>query len=448
MRASAAIFGCVFALVANVARASPEDVFSYGPRSPALGGTGAASSTGYEAAYTNPALLSLVRRQKLALGLQVARFDLHADGAGLPGRISYESMTGIVIGADVPLPLRGALTDRVGAGLALSTPTSLLVRGRIPYPEAPQFPLLPDRTQTLALRAGLGVDIGWGIRLGAGFGAMAQITGVATVATDATGKVGSRVEDQLVATYAPTFGASYDLPLKDGATTRVGVAYRGALAARIAVAIDATKLSSLVLPVFNIAGIAQYDPAQIAVEASRTKGPLVLAAGVTWKRWSAYPGLIEPTVPCPADDPECGSLKPPVIAYSDTLVPRAGAEYTIDAARGLRLHLRGGAFFEPTPLPSRLPSSQRFDATRASPGPSDVPTRYFDASRLAITLGYGVELVDPLPPITVDLFAQWHALLGRTVTSDAADTASGPVESRGDVSGVVMAAGLIAGVAF
>jgi long-chain fatty acid transport protein len=56
-------------LVAHAATASPEDVIGYGPRSTAMGGTGGAHSEGYEAAYTNPALLSLIREQKLALGV-------------------------------------------------------------------------------------------------------------------------------------------------------------------------------------------------------------------------------------------------------------------------------------------------------------------------------------------------------------------------------------------
>jgi long-chain fatty acid transport protein len=42
----------------SVARASDEDLFGWGPRSPAMGGTGAASSHGADAAYTNPALLA------------------------------------------------------------------------------------------------------------------------------------------------------------------------------------------------------------------------------------------------------------------------------------------------------------------------------------------------------------------------------------------------------
>src|SRR5580704_13456809 len=171
---ASSLLASVVALAPHAASASPEDIFGYGTRSPAMGGTGVAHSEGFEAAYTNPALLSRIRDLKLTLGFEAATFGLRADGAGLPGRVPYNSMRGIVIGLDVPIPLGGVLKDRIGAALALSTPTDVIVRGEIKYPEVPQFPLLPDRTQSLSIRAGLGIDVGWGIRVGAGFAALAQ----------------------------------------------------------------------------------------------------------------------------------------------------------------------------------------------------------------------------------------------------------------------------------
>src|SRR5262249_41665661 len=158
--------GGIFAFVASMAiactvHASPEDVFGYGSRSPAMGGTGAAWSTGFEAAYTNPALLSLLRDQKLSLGVQGGGFHPNASGAGLPGHIPYEGIHGLSIGAEVPIPLGGFLRDRIGAALAVYTPSDVIVRGRLLYPETPQFPLCPDRTQSLALRTGIGVDVGY-----------------------------------------------------------------------------------------------------------------------------------------------------------------------------------------------------------------------------------------------------------------------------------------------
>ncbi len=68
-------------------QASPEDIFGYGPRGAAMGATGAASAEGFEAAYSNPALLSSVRRNKLTLGYLGATFGLDAEVAGERRRI-------------------------------------------------------------------------------------------------------------------------------------------------------------------------------------------------------------------------------------------------------------------------------------------------------------------------------------------------------------------------
>jgi long-chain fatty acid transport protein len=423
------------------AHASPEDLFGYGPRGAAMGGTGAASASGFEAAYSNPALLSRLRERKLTLGYGAGTFGLsYGPEGGATVRKDAEAMRGLFIGVDLPLPFAGVLKDRLGLGLAFYTPSSLIVRGRLLYPEKPQFLLLPDRAQSLTIRTGLGVDVSHGLRLGLGFAALAEIVGTVLVATDASGRVGTRVEDQLVATYAPTFSAAYDLPFWKGA--RVGAAFRGTLDARFAVSIDATKLSSLNIPVFNIAGLAQYDPAQIAVELAHEGSSRTVAVGVTYKRWSSYKGPIEPTIPCPAGEEGCGALVPPSVAYSDTVAVRAGLDQGLDLAPGARAHVRAGGFFETTPLPSTLPSSDAFRFADASTGP--VPTRYYDASRLAGTLGFGLSLSRPLPPIDLDTYAQVHWLLPRTVSSDLGDGSA----ERTKVGGRIVVYGLLAGVKF
>ena len=459
MRALAWLASSAAALVAlgisPHASASPEDIFSYGTRAPAMGGVGAASSRGFESSYTNPALLSMLRANKLTLGVAAATFDLHADGEGLPGRVSVPPMKGIVIGAEMPIPFGGILRDRVGLALAFHTPTDVIVRGKILYPETAQFPLLADRAQSLAVRLGFGVDVGHGLRFGLGFAALAEIDGTVLVATDATGRVGSRVEDQLVATYAPIFGAAWDLPLESANAHenqnkwRVGATYRGRLDARFAVSIDATKLSSLKLPVFNIAGLAQFDPAQLAVEVARERGPWTLALGATYKMWSKYPGPLEPTILCPADNPDCGAPQPTHVTFSDTLVVRAGAERAIMLGRGAKAFVRGGFFFEPTPVARSLPASYAFDPggtarCSASGDPSCDPrqalqTRFFDGNRYVVTVGGGVELRDPLPPITLDLWAQYHLLAQKF---DLAPS------GHADVTGHVLAIGFAAGVTF
>lgn len=441
----AAVVVLALASVLSVAHASPEEIFGYGPRIPAMGGGGgAASARGFEAAVANPALLSLTRQSGFTLGLQGATFDLEASGQGLLGKVSYDAAKGIVIGIDVPLPFKGALTDRVALGMAFYTPTDIIVRGRILYPEKPQFVLLPDRTQSLTARAGLGVDVGYGLRVGAGFATLAEIVGDVVVATDATGKVGTRVEDQLVATYAPVFGATYDLPfeLLRGYKLRAGLAFRGRLDARFAVSIDGTRLSSLQIPIFNIAGLAQFDPAQTALEIAAVSSRTTVALGVTFKKWSGYPGPLEPSIVCSADDPGCG-IQPAVIAYGDTFVPNVGAEHALVDSSALTFRLRAGARFEASPLPTRLPASAAFD--EPSRQSVTVPTRFFDAPRFVHSWGAGVALKKPLPAISIDYWGQHQHLLGTRIQSVASD---GAVLSEGEASGSVLAGGILVGVGF
>lgn len=422
--------------------ASPEDIFGYGSRSPGMGATGPASADGFEAAYANPALLAGLRDRKFTLGFQGASFHLTANGPGLPGLIPYDEAKGVTIGVALPIPFGGILKDRVGVGLAFYTPTAVLVRGDILYPETPQFSLLPDRAQLLAIVLGAGVDIGYGVRIGAGFSAVAQLEGSVVAATDATGHVGTRVEDQLIAVYAPIIGATYDLPVGKPHTWRVGATFRGTLAASFLVSLDGSKLTSLPIPILNIGGLAQYDPAQVAVEAAYDTKPLLVAVGATYKRWSQYPGPLEPTLTCPSTDASCSALSPASIGYHDTVAIHVGADHAIPVTRSLTAHVRAGYFLEPTPLPSTLPASTAYSSSTHAV--VDLPTRYFDATRHAITAGGGLEI----SPVTVDLYGQLHLLQPRTETFTSGPVGEPGTSSQASVGGHVLVAGMLVGVKF
>jgi long-chain fatty acid transport protein len=220
---------------------------------------------------------------------------------------------------------------------------------------------------------------------------------------------------------------------------RVGLSYRGRLDARFAVTIDGRRLSSLQIPIFNIAGLAQFDPAQLSLEASWRRAPWILALGATFKRWSDYPGPIEPTLPCPADEPECGSLVPAKIDYQNRVVLHAGGERKVRLGQTTTLALRLGARYEPSPLPDSLPGSEAFSA--AKKGRIVVPTRYFDADRAIASAGFGVAFRGAFP-CDVDGFAQYHHLVPRTIHSD------GDTPSDGEVSGRVSVFGMLVGVSF
>src|SRR6476646_9696544 len=96
------------------ASASPEDLFGYGARTSAMGATGTAHASGYEAAWHNPALASGVRAPKLTLGAVGGLLRLDARGAGVPSAEAPAPVKGAVIGAEMPLPLGGILAHRVG----------------------------------------------------------------------------------------------------------------------------------------------------------------------------------------------------------------------------------------------------------------------------------------------------------------------------------------------
>lgn len=422
MRRPWATLAAVAALsVTGRASASPQDVFGYGPRASALGATGAASAEGAEAAWANPALLSLARTRELTLGFQAARLSLRADGPGMPGPVYAEPFKGTLVAAQLPLPFKSWLRDRIALGLAFYAPTDVLVRGRVLYPETPQFATLADRVQTFSLQAGLGVDLGRGLRVGAAVSALAAISGTVLVATDTSGAVGTKVDDQLIATFGRIVGATYDV----GDAYRIGVTYRSTLEARFAVLITVRDLGFDV-PVFNIAGLAQYDPWQVQGEVARVKGKTRVAIGATFKRWSSYPGPPEPTVICPPEKPDCLALRVTPPGFHDTFVPRVGVEREVLADPRFRLLGRVGYFFEPSPAPEQTGASNQFDNDRH-----------------ALTLGWAVATRDPWPEGRFEAFFQFHRLVPRTHHKDAEQVAAGaPGAPSVETSGHVLFGGV------
>ncbi len=405
-----------------------------------MGGVGVASAEGYEAAFANPALLSRIHRNRLAVGIQGASFSLSAtdNRTGLSSRLSSRAAKGMVIGAELPLPFRGVLEDRIALGFGFYTPTEVLTHGRILYSDTPQYLLYPTRAETLTIRVGAGFDLGYGFRVGAGMAALADLEGQATLTSQGGGKVASKVETQLVGNYAPNLGVTYEFG-KAHHVTRFGLSYRGALGARFAVRVDATKLSTLALPPFDISGLAQYDPAGVHAEFARDTPAFAYALGASWKRWSAYPGALDPTVRCPLDTPDCGTLAPPSYELSDTFTVRLGVEGRVRRmkphGRSFGFKVRGGAFFEPTPLPASLPTGKAYSQTTGAL--EDVPTRTYDASRFALTVGTGIQWRAFAVPLSLDWHAQVHVLLARDMTSGTLSSAR--------VSGHALATGLVLG---
>lgn len=408
--ARAFLFGAVVAasLGARTAHAAPQDLFGLGARSSSMGMTAAASSQDYESIYGNPGLLAETREKSLTLGIGIARHALRADVPGAPLTLPTDEMRTIYIGAALPIPFGGALKDRVTFGVAFLDPAKVLIRGKILYPERLQYPILAPRVQSLAVSIGIGARIGERVYLGVGFEALAALVGEIDIRLDATGRVGSRTDDQVVAAYAPILGLAIDM----SSHWRVGLTYRGELVGRFAVLIKAQDLG-INLPDFNVAGIAQYIPEQLALEArwsSETKDSKAtmpglrkgteVAGGILVRRWSAYPGPNEPTV---LENTTYGTGSPPINA-SDTVSPRVGLEHAIPITARATVKLRAGYAFEPSPLPV-----------------AHQKENFLDGARHVLTAGFGLAGDEKLP-FQIDLFAQYHQLVTRENTKDATVT--------------------------
>jgi long-subunit fatty acid transport protein len=404
--------------------ATPADVFGIGPRTQATAGTGATWDSGSEAAFVNPAALALTPRSELTIGFHDAVFSLDVEGGRAPGRFSTPASSGVLLGVLVPLRIG---QEPIALGLYSRSPADVVAAAHLPYPESPQFPLLANRMQALDLNLALGFAIGPRLSLGAGLRALASLGGTVHIAQEPGGRSLAQIEDELTPAYAPSLGVRFD----PGADFSVALVWRAPLRADFDVRIAETDLGAVKLPELNISGVAEYDPAEVHAEVSRQMGAWRIAAAVTYRKWSAFPGWLSATTTCPATKPMCTALGPDVPVLDDTWVPRAGVAYGFEVASSARAEVRAGYFYEASPLAEQTSAANTWDNARH-----------------VLTLGYGIDLTAPLFPVRIDAAYQLHALVSRTHRKDAtvaADNAGFPQVTTG---GSVQSFGLSAGVKF
>lgn len=350
---------CVAVAAPSIASASPPDLFGFGTRSPAMAGTGVSYANDYEATFVNPAGLVRTHTRSLVLGLQGGVYHFELDDARLP----MSPVKANTIGATIPLPFGGLMKDRLTLALGLYTPLDVVLVGDIAYADVPR-PIVLDRAQSLAIQFGLGLDLAGlvdGLRIGASLTALGSFAGSIVAGIDATGKFGSVVETQVVSSFAPIVGASYDV-----GDFSFGLVWHGAIESNFVFRI-VTRDLPVITPVLNIGGIAQYDPHTFALEASwRVTPTLLVALGVSYALWSDYPGPLVTT--------SRGSPQPPDVNFSNTLTPRVAAEYTLRRGR-TALKLRLGYAYAPSPAP-----------------PARAEARYIDNDRHTLTGGAGFDL--------------------------------------------------------
>ena len=370
----------------SAALASEPELFGLGPRAGALAGLGAADAEGYDATYANPAGLIGPTRRRLTIGYVGADYHLRLDGVKHP----VDPTSGVIIGAELPLPFGGVLKDRLALGLGFYFPTNLINRARDGFPDQTRLSLLDDRTQVVSVLVGAGVRVHRRVTVGVGVLALAALIGEISIRPEAGGRITTVAEEQLTSSFTPVIG------IRAIATDwlKLGLVFRGESKSRYDIAVTNTLGAALPiqLPTLRIAGTAQYDPLQLQAEGSfRATSWLRIGVGATWKHWAAY------TNPTENATPGAPPQLPP--DYHDTIVPRVAGEAAGTWGR-LRLVARLGYFFEWSPAP-------------------DGPTRVLlDADRHVITGGGAFEWHGPVFSFQLEAFAQWHHLDGLRASGD------------------------------
>lgn len=400
------------------AQASPLELFGFGARSPAMAGTGVASSDGYESVYLNPAGLARVPGKRATVGLVAGDFELEMDGEDT----GTEPAQGLVIGGEFPLPLGGSMKDRVGFGFGFWVPAVALNRARSPFPGTPTFTLLENRSHVIALQIATGVKVKERLDVGLGVIALAVLRGGIHVSTDSAGRFATTSEQQLLTRFAPVAGVRW----KHSDRLDLGAVLRWVSRSDydIAVTTDIGDVVPIQLPPIRIAGNAQYDPLTVAVEAAWKLRPNLLYSGqLQWQHWSAFP--------LPTSNPVSGTPPQEAPGFHDTIVPRAGLEYTHEAG-ALRVVGRAGAAFHMSP------------AKEASGRQS-----FLDNHRVVGSVGVGLALPRSSVPIYLDAWFQHHYLIPRRheKNPDAFDPGDEIPFDVLDTSGQVLVGGFCVGLA-
>jgi long-chain fatty acid transport protein len=361
-------------VAAPAVRASEPEMFGMGARSPGMAGTGVADAEGYDATYTNPAGLVGPTNRRLTLGYIHAGYALNLDGA----HHAVDKTDGLLLGADIPIPFGGVLRDRIALGLGFYFPFGVINRARAPFPDEPRLALLDSRTQVVSVLVAGGVHVHERVDLGIGVLAMAGLIGNIKIAPIG-GRITTVAEEQLTTSFAPIVGAR----VRVLRWLTLGAVFRGESKSTYDIEITNSLGSAipLTLPTLRIAGVAQFDPMQAAVEgAFRPLRWLTIDAGVTWKHWSSF-GL-------PTENATLGAPPQPAPGFVDTAVPRVAGEAT-QRWNHIALQERAGYFYEPT----------------GARGPV-----LLDADRHVLTFGAGLTWIGRLTTLQLDAFVQWHHL--------------------------------------
>jgi long-chain fatty acid transport protein len=387
------------------AAANPADMFGMGTDGRGMGSAMTGALSGANAAYYNPAMLTMLDRPEVSAGWVGAHMMLKLNGADL----DTQNHNAVELSIGGPLP--GKLKF-LGIGLSAYVPGSGFARIYVQAPYDPQF-LLYRNLGRFAIYPAVSARIGEYVSLGIGLNVFTTIYGQVRFKVDfGSGQAVHRDYIQgMSLTVAPTAGVAF----KWKSLVTAGIAYRGSnqmTVKSLSIDFDAGVMD---MPMY-LSGALFYTPHELAFGAGyRPIKQLLIAADVTWAMWSRAPDMsIRVDVKPSTLLPEVTSAKVD-LGFYDIAIPRLGMEYSpIDP-----LKLRAGYFWFPTPAPTPVHD-----------------TNILDTDRHVITLGIGYRFKDPqniVEGIGIDGAIQYQIFVPRTVIKESLTDAIGDYEIDGGV---------------
>jgi len=323
---------CALCASSTTAGANPFEVLGLTSRHAGTANAGAASVDDSAALYYNPAGLVARPGRELMFGSIGAYANLER-GDRFPDPL------GVQLAVRTPVPLRGALANRIVVGVALHLVPRYIAHVIAPSPDEPYYPYYGDRMSRIVVLPGVAARFGR-LSVGASVDVLAALGGTLSATEGTTRALDSRADERIPTIARAILGATWQAT----GCVRIGAVFRQ----RFDLAIS-TQVRTLVAgePIdLDIVASGLYAPDQLVLGGAWSHGSSVVSLDLRYARWSDYAGpfvRVSSVLPLVGDVPALS----PSVPFEDTYGARAGLETQLGTWIA-----RGGYGFETSPVPA------------------------------------------------------------------------------------------------
>ena len=319
--------------LAGTAAASPFEVLGLTSRYAGQANAGVASVDDAAALYYNPAGLVARPGGDVSIGIIAGYANLERGG-------SLADPAAAQLAIRAPLPMRGALRNRIVVGIALHLLPHDIAHIIAPAPDQPYYPYYGDRMSRIVVLPGVAARFGR-LAIGVSIDVLGGLVGSLSATEGATRAIDASADERIPTVARAIVGATWQIT----PSFRVGAVFRRRFEVPFATSAHA---------------IVAGEPIDLGVTASGQFTPHQLAAGVAWARcghvvsfdaryarWADYPGpfvVVASRLPLVGDVPALS----PRVPFRDTYGARVGIE-----SRWGTWIARGGYGFETSAVPAQ-----------------------------------------------------------------------------------------------